>query len=167
MARAASRLEVLGREQEREHIAEFLDEFRRGPAILLIEGEAGIGKTTLWEFGVAQALDRGHTVLVTRAGEADTTLAYTALGTCWSRSAARSSHNFPVRSARPSRLPSCWRTRRFWLPISGPYRWRPLRPCGPSPKPARYLSLSMTCNGWMCLLRGSWASSYAGCAMSG
>jgi AAA ATPase domain len=71
---------VLGREQEQEHIARFLDEIPNGPAILLIEGEAGIGKTTLWEFGVEAALDRGHGVLVTRAGEAETKLAYTALG---------------------------------------------------------------------------------------
>jgi hypothetical protein len=66
MVRAASRIVVLGQEQEQEHIAKFLDEIPRGPAILLIEGEAGIGKTTLWEFGVEAALDRGYEVLVTR-----------------------------------------------------------------------------------------------------
>jgi hypothetical protein len=80
MVRAASRIVVLGREQEQEHIAQFLGEIPHGPAILLIEGEAGIGKTTLWEFGVEAALDRGYEVLVTRAGEAETKLAYTALG---------------------------------------------------------------------------------------
>jgi DNA-binding CsgD family transcriptional regulator/acid stress-induced BolA-like protein IbaG/YrbA len=80
LVKAANRITVLGREQEQEHIAQFLDEIPRGPAILLIEGEAGIGKTTLWESGVEDALDRGHRVLVTRAGEAETKLAYTALG---------------------------------------------------------------------------------------
>src|SRR5215831_5696741 len=80
MVRAASRIVVLGREQEQEHIAQFLDEIPRGPAISLIEGEAGIGKTTLWEFGVEAAVDRGYEVLVTRAAEAETKLAYTALG---------------------------------------------------------------------------------------
>jgi DNA-binding CsgD family transcriptional regulator len=80
MVKAARRIAILGREQEQEHIAEFLGDISRGPAILLIEGEAGIGKTTLWEFGVEEALDRGHTVLVTRAGEAEAKLAYTALG---------------------------------------------------------------------------------------
>jgi hypothetical protein len=80
MVRAADRIAVFGREQEQEHIAEFLDEFPRGPAILLIEGEAGIGKTTLWESAVEAAVDRGHRVLVTRAAEAETKLAYTALG---------------------------------------------------------------------------------------
>jgi DNA-binding CsgD family transcriptional regulator len=76
----ADRITVLGREQEQEHVARFLDEIPRGPAILLIEGEAGIGKTTLWEFGVEDAVDRGHKVLITRASEAETKLAYTALG---------------------------------------------------------------------------------------
>jgi hypothetical protein len=42
MVKAVSRIAVLGREQEREHIAQFLDEVPRGPAILLIEGEAGL-----------------------------------------------------------------------------------------------------------------------------
>jgi len=80
MAGAASQVEVLGREQEQEHLAQFLGDIPNGPAILLIEGEAGIGKTTLWEFGVEEALDRGHRVLVSRAGEAETKLAYAALG---------------------------------------------------------------------------------------
>ena len=80
MLRAASGIAVLGREQEQEHIAKFFDEVPNGPAIMLIEGEAGIGKTTLWEFGVEEALGRRHRVLVTRAGEAETKLAYTALG---------------------------------------------------------------------------------------
>ena len=80
MVKPASRIAVLGRGQKREHIAGFLNEIPYGPAILLIEGEAGIGKTTLWEFGVEEALDHGYRVLVTRAGEAETKLAYTALG---------------------------------------------------------------------------------------
>jgi predicted ATP-dependent serine protease len=74
MVRAATRVAVLGRGREQEHVAQFLGEIPRGPAILLIEGEAGIGKTTLWGFGVEEALDRGHTVLVARAGETETKL---------------------------------------------------------------------------------------------
>jgi DNA polymerase III delta prime subunit len=57
MVRAASKVAVLGREHEREHLVQFLGEIPHGPAILLIEGEAGIGKTTLWELGVEEALD--------------------------------------------------------------------------------------------------------------
>ena len=80
MVGTAGRIAVLDREQEQQQLAGFVDDVQRGPAILLIEGEAGIGKTTLWEFGVEAAVGRGHTVLVTRAGEAETALAYTALG---------------------------------------------------------------------------------------
>src|SRR5262249_6230727 len=80
MTGAAGQIEVFGREEEQEHIVRFLDEYSRGPAILLIEGEAGIGKTTLWESAEEAAAERGHRVLVTRAAEAETKLAYTALG---------------------------------------------------------------------------------------
>ena len=40
--------EVVGRERELASAADFLRELERGPAALVIYGEAGIGKTTLW-----------------------------------------------------------------------------------------------------------------------
>jgi DNA-binding NarL/FixJ family response regulator len=46
---------------------------------LLLEGEAGIGKTTLWLAGQQQARDKGFQVLSTRAAAAESVLAYTAL----------------------------------------------------------------------------------------
>jgi DNA-binding CsgD family transcriptional regulator len=46
---------------------------------LLIEGEAGIGKTTLWLAAVEAAQDRGFRVLSARAAAAESVLAYTAL----------------------------------------------------------------------------------------
>ncbi|MDQ1455498.1 MAG: hypothetical protein QOH28_1118 [Actinomycetota bacterium] len=49
---------VHGRDAERETIAEFLDEARRGRSrALLIEGDAGTGKTSMCEYAVAQASD--------------------------------------------------------------------------------------------------------------
>src|SRR5436190_1744494 len=41
-------LEVVAREQELASVAAFLDEPRTAPGALLLEGEAGIGKSTLW-----------------------------------------------------------------------------------------------------------------------
>jgi DNA-binding CsgD family transcriptional regulator len=70
---------VIGRGSELGHIDRFLDEPAR-PSALLLEGEAGIGKTTLWEWGVDGAPSRGRRVLQTRAGASETTLSYTALG---------------------------------------------------------------------------------------
>ena len=49
------------------------------PSALLIEGEPGIGKTTLWLTAVEQARDRGFRVLSARAAAAESVLAYTAL----------------------------------------------------------------------------------------
>ncbi|MDA2891548.1 LuxR C-terminal-related transcriptional regulator [Mycolicibacterium sp. BiH015] len=49
------------------------------PAGLLIDGERGIGKTTLWLDGVEQARRRGWTVLETRPAESESTLAYSSL----------------------------------------------------------------------------------------
>jgi DNA-binding CsgD family transcriptional regulator len=46
------------------------------PSGLVIAGEPGIGKTTLWLAGVARARDRGFRVLSTRADEAESVLSY-------------------------------------------------------------------------------------------
>ena len=46
---------------------------------MLIEGEPGIGKTTLWLAAVELARDKGFRVLSARAAAAESVLAYTAL----------------------------------------------------------------------------------------
>jgi DNA-binding CsgD family transcriptional regulator len=51
-----------------------------GPSALLLEGAAGIGKTTLWQAGVAIARARGHRVLACRAAASEARLSYAALG---------------------------------------------------------------------------------------
>jgi DNA-binding CsgD family transcriptional regulator len=57
----------------------FLTSASAEPAALLIEGEPGIGKTTLWLAVGEQARDRGFRVLSARAAAAESVLAYTAL----------------------------------------------------------------------------------------
>ena len=51
-----------------------------GPVALLLEGEAGIGKTTLWSQGLVSSAARRQRVLRCRPGERETQLAYAALG---------------------------------------------------------------------------------------
>ena len=58
--------EIIGREEELSSLEAFLDEPRRGPATLVLEGEAGIGKSTLWAAGVEHARAQGLTVLSSR-----------------------------------------------------------------------------------------------------
>lgn len=47
---------------------------------MVILGEPGIGKTSLWEAGIEFARDLGYVVLFARASQAETTLSYAALG---------------------------------------------------------------------------------------
>jgi len=73
-------LEVVARERELASVAAFLDEPRASPGALLLEGEAGIGKSTLWLAAVELARERGLHVLSSRPAEAERALAYAGLG---------------------------------------------------------------------------------------
>ena len=76
----ASALEVVGREEELDAIVGFLGDVQRWPAAVLLEGEAGIGKTTLWQAGVEAALASSFTVLAARPVEAETAFSFAAMG---------------------------------------------------------------------------------------
>src|SRR5262249_60018651 len=71
---------VVGRDREMAAVAAFLDAVRSGPVGLLLEGEAGIGKSTVWSAGVAGAARRSYTVLSCRPTESEATLSFAALG---------------------------------------------------------------------------------------
>ena len=60
-------------------VAEFLLSAGSAPSGLVIEGEAGVGKTTLWLTGISEARQRGFLTLTARAGQAETALAYAAV----------------------------------------------------------------------------------------
>lgn len=60
-------------------VADFLNSAHQGASALVIQGEAGIGKTTLWLAALQQARDRGFAVLSARAAAAETVLAYATL----------------------------------------------------------------------------------------
>ena len=71
--------EVLGRDPELAVIQRFIEAVPDGPRGLVLEGSAGIGKTTLWQAAVAAGAHAGFRVLVTRAVESEATLSYMAL----------------------------------------------------------------------------------------
>ena len=71
---------VVGRERELDSLDRFLDTMAEHPAGLHLEGEAGIGKTTLWKRAVAGARTRSYHVLVSRPVDSETQLAFAALG---------------------------------------------------------------------------------------
>jgi DNA-binding CsgD family transcriptional regulator len=70
---------VIGREQELEAIEAFLAAAEQGPRALVLSGEAGIGKTILWEEGVDAARERFGHVLICRGVEAEASLSFAAL----------------------------------------------------------------------------------------
>src|SRR5437870_527251 len=69
---------VVGRDRELAEIASFLDLSNGGARVLLIEGEAGIGKTTLWRAGVDEASRLGYRVLACAGAASETQLSFTA-----------------------------------------------------------------------------------------
>jgi DNA-binding CsgD family transcriptional regulator len=71
---------VVGRGRELDAVAAFLDGVPSGPSGLLLEGEAGIGKTTVWMAGVADATARSYLVLSSRPGESEASLSFAGLG---------------------------------------------------------------------------------------
>jgi DNA-binding CsgD family transcriptional regulator len=71
--------EVIGRRDELAALERFLDVVPAGSAGLFIEGAAGIGKTQLWQHGLAAARDRNYRVLSARPGGAEVQLAFAGL----------------------------------------------------------------------------------------
>jgi DNA-binding CsgD family transcriptional regulator len=72
--------EVLGRDLELGSLYAFLDRRVEGPTGLVLEGEAGIGKSTLWLAAVREARERGFLVLSSRPAESERDLAHVVLG---------------------------------------------------------------------------------------
>jgi DNA-binding NarL/FixJ family response regulator len=64
------------RSVESRAVADFLIAAGAQPSVLVIDGEAGIGKTTLWLAAIEQARKRGFRVLSAAAGQAESILAY-------------------------------------------------------------------------------------------
>ncbi len=71
---AVSLRAVIGRDDELAALEAFLVEVGRGPAALAISGEAGIGKTVLWEAAVERAGPPVGRVLSYRAAEPESQL---------------------------------------------------------------------------------------------
>jgi DNA-binding CsgD family transcriptional regulator len=71
---------VIGRQAELARIDAFLAGVPAGARALVIEGEPGMGKTTLWLAGVENAAERAWRVLSARPSDAEATFAFAGLG---------------------------------------------------------------------------------------
>jgi DNA-binding CsgD family transcriptional regulator len=75
----ATQTGIVGREAELEAVRRFLDGMPDRAAGLLIEGDAGIGKTTIWEAAVESCGSRGWTVLAARPAASETGISFVGL----------------------------------------------------------------------------------------
>jgi DNA-binding CsgD family transcriptional regulator len=62
---------VIGRAAELERVTAFVDRLRSGPASLLVHGEAGIGKTSVWRAGIERAARDGLRILRSAPAESE------------------------------------------------------------------------------------------------
>ena len=72
-------LRLVSRPGEDGAVDALLERAQTGPSGLVLEGEAGIGKTTVWLHAVDLARQRGFTVLSTRTAETESVLSYAGL----------------------------------------------------------------------------------------
>src|SRR5438477_10312044 len=71
---------IFGRGSELTAVEALLSDQGNLPSALVLDGEAGIGKTTLWDHGVDEARRRSLRVLACRPRETETGLPFVALG---------------------------------------------------------------------------------------
>lgn len=71
---------VIGRDAELDVVNRFLDSVVAGPVALVVRGEPGIGKTTIWTAATTRARNASYTVLSCRPGSSEIDLPYTGLG---------------------------------------------------------------------------------------
>ena len=72
--------QIAGRDAELASIRDFVAAVSDGAAALVLQGEAGVGKTTLWEAGAAEAESNGVRILRARSAESETVLGFSGLG---------------------------------------------------------------------------------------
>ena len=70
---------IIGRDGELETLWVFLEQETGTASAFVLQGEPGIGKTTLWNMGIEAARERGYRVLVASADDAEAQLAFTGL----------------------------------------------------------------------------------------
>ncbi len=83
VSKTAERL-VLGRDDELAALGRFIADIPLGPSAVLLEGPAGIGKTTLWTEATAACERQGLRVLTARSSESEARMSYTGLADLFS-----------------------------------------------------------------------------------
>ena len=77
---APMRAAIFGRDAELASLQEFIARLAGEASALVLEGEAGMGKTTLWSAGVGGAAEAGLRVLRARPSQSETALSFSGIG---------------------------------------------------------------------------------------
>jgi len=114
---------IVGRRDELQTLSRFVEAAPAGGCALLIEGDAGIGKTVLWQEGVRAARERDMRVLAARCSQAETQIAFATIGDLFA----------PTLEGTLPRLASVQRRALETLSSAAviPTRWKSGSPCGP------------------------------------
>ena len=72
--------DIIGRREELLALEAFLEAVPAGGQALLLEGDAGIGKSALWSEGLRLARERSFRVLTARAARSETQVAFATVG---------------------------------------------------------------------------------------
>ncbi len=70
---------IVGRTQAQQAVEAIFDVPSAGMRAVVIEGDAGIGKSTIWRFAAERAAVSGWTVLAATSAQSETRLAYAGL----------------------------------------------------------------------------------------
>jgi DNA-binding CsgD family transcriptional regulator len=73
-------VELIGRREELLAFDEFLRALPTGGQALLLEGDAGIGKTALWQEGTRRAREHGFRLVTSRSAHSETQMAFATIG---------------------------------------------------------------------------------------
>lgn len=71
--------EIIGRDEELAAVERLLDDVGPRLSVLLLEGEPGIGKSTVWQAGLEEASRRGFVALSCRPAQAEAKLSFASL----------------------------------------------------------------------------------------
>ena len=153
--------EVVGREQELEAVRAFA--VGDGFAALVLEGEAGIGKTTLLREAVAAASGAGASVLMAWPAPAEAALAFSGLGDLLADALDEVVPELPAPQAKALEI-ALLRRQAGERPVDAAHRLGrgAERPADRLPNAARSWWPSMTCSGSIAGRRPRWRSRFAG-----
>lgn len=108
MIGGAGERELLGRDEQLSTIHAALTRTGPGLQVVLLTGQAGIGKTALWEAGVAAAGEHGHLVLQSRASESEVRLSHGGLGDLLEHVGAKELAGLPLPQRRAVETALLW-----------------------------------------------------------